>query len=141
MPRAEAVVEPQAPGRGRGEGEGVAWIARIAVPLTPGLLVAYLAFWSGGYEAEAYGSAAVMLALAVGGAALAPKSSFGAGFSSALIVATGGLGLFVAWTWLSSHWSSAPASALFETPRAALYLLTLVFFGSFLARERRLALA
>src|SRR5688572_20322692 len=139
MPLAEAVVEPQAPGRGRGE--GAAWIARIAVPLTPALLVVYLALWSGGYEAEAYGSAAVMLALAVGGAALAPQSSFGAGFSSALIVAAGGLGLFVAWTWLSSYWSSAPASAVFETPRAALYLLTLFFFGSFLARERRLALA
>src|SRR5687767_9649763 len=116
MTVAGAAVEPQAPGRGTGD--RAAPIARIGVPLMPALLVAYLAFRSGGYTAEAYGSAAVILALALGGTLLASRSWFGAGFSSALIVAAGALSLLVAWTWLSSRWSSAPASAVFETPRA-----------------------
>ena len=116
-------------------------LADIALALTPALMVAYLAFRTGGYYPEGYASIVTLLALALGAAALASRWPFGAGFSTTLLVAAGALLLLVAWTWFSSGWSDAPARALFEAERTSLYLLTLVFFGAFLRRQGGLSLA
>ena len=116
-------------------------LADIALALAPALMVAYLAFRTGGYYPEGYASIVTLLALALGCAALASRWPFGAGFSTTSIVAAAALLLLVVWTWFSSGWSDAPTRALFETERTSLYLLTLVFFGAFLRRQGGLSLA
>lgn len=115
-------------------------VAGVLLALIPGALTAYLAFRTGGYYAQAYASVVVVLALALGGAALASRRPFG-GLGPTLLVACGALVLLVAWTWFSSGWSDAPFRALLESQRTALYLLTLLFCGSFVRRQGALSLA
>ena len=119
----------------------ISWhVAGVLLALIPGAMTAYLAFRTGGYYAEAYSSVVVVLAIALGGAALASRRPFG-GLGPTLVVACGALVLLVTWTWFSSGWSDAPFRALLESQRTALYLLTLLFFGSFVRRQGALSLA
>jgi O-antigen ligase len=115
-------------------------IAGVALAIIPALIITYLAFRTGGYYPETYSSVLVLLAIALGGAAIASRRPF-AGLSAPLLVAAGALLLLVTWTWFSSEWSDAPIRALLESQRTSLYLLTLLFFGAFLRRQGALALA
>jgi O-Antigen ligase len=94
----------------------------------PGALTLVLAFLAGGFFADTTGLAAgIMCLLLVGRLTLVDRPF--AGWSGALGLTAGALGLFATWILLSSGWSSAPARALAEFDRALLYVLVLVFIG------------
>jgi hypothetical protein len=61
------------------------------------------------------------------------------GWSPALALASGALGLLAVWTLASAIWSEAPARALAEFDRTLLYALVLVLTGSVAARAGDLA--
>jgi len=106
-----------------------------AIAFLPGLLTLFLAFSSGGYFPGA--TALVVLALTV---ALLLRIVVAEdpleGVSPPLAVAAGALLLYGLWAVASTSWSGAPARALLEADRVLLYLLTLLFFGSFARRLR-----
>jgi O-Antigen ligase len=103
--------------------------------LVPGALTLYLAFESGGFFPGATAVATLVLALLLLARVLLADDPF-AGVSVPLAVAGGGMMLFAAWTLASAEWSDSSARALLEFDRVLLYLLALVWFGSF-ARSSR----
>jgi hypothetical protein len=123
-PTAEAAAPGRAP-----------WLAGIAGVLLPSLLTLFLAFRDGGAHPDTYAATVAVLAIALVGAAIASRRPF-AGLSRPLVVAGAALALLVAWTWISGGWSDAPARAVFESQRTALYLFALVLCGA-LPRTRR----
>ncbi|HKP20196.1 MAG TPA: O-antigen ligase family protein [Thermoleophilaceae bacterium] len=115
-------------------------VAGWAVCLLPGGLTAYYAFNGGGHGADVRGVALLLLSLLLAGRVALVRRPFD-GISPPLMIAGGALVLLAAWTWLSGEWSDAPIRATTEFQRAALYAVTLIFFGSFLRRHGGLALA
>ena len=100
----------------------------MAVAL-PGALLVYLSFNSGGFFVDTTALAAVFLAVVLVVRVIAAEEPF-AGVSVRLGLAAGALGLYAAWTLLSSTWSHAPGRALIEFDRTLLYLFALALFGS-----------
>ena len=108
--------------------------------LLPGALTAYLAFNSGGRAPDVTAVVLLVLALLLATRVMLGRQPFG-GLGAAALVAATLLALFAAWALVSSGWSDAPIRATTEFQRAALYLVALVFFGTFLRRRGGLALA
>jgi O-antigen ligase len=103
------------------------WTPTIA--LLPGALTIYLGFDGGGYFPPATGVACAALTLAlVLRLTLADRPLEGFGLAAALATAT--LGLFAAWSIVSSSWSDAPARAVAEFDRALLYMLMLALLAT-----------
>jgi hypothetical protein len=100
------------------------------IALIPGALIVFFAFHDGGYFAGAIGIVIVELALLILLRVVLARVPW-EGFGVALIVATVALGFLAAWTLASQGWSHAPIRAITEYDRVLLYLLTLIFFGSF----------
>jgi hypothetical protein len=94
----------------------------------PAALTVTLAFVAGGFFPGTIGLAAGLVCLLLLARLTLAERPF-AGWSAALAVTTGVLGLFCAWTLASSGWSDAPGRALTEFDRALLYLLVLAFLG------------
>jgi O-antigen ligase len=92
-------------------------------------LTAFTAFRAGGFFAGTQGALAAGVAVLLVLRLMLARDPL-AGASRALVVAAGALGLFAAWTLVSSSWSHAPARATIEFDRALLYLLVLVLFGT-----------
>ncbi len=93
-------------------------------------LIVYLGAEEGGFFPEATAAATVALAAALILRTALAKEPF-AGFGLALAVAALPAGLFAVWTLTSGLWSDAPGRALVEFNRALLYVLALLFFGSY----------
>jgi hypothetical protein len=108
--------------------------------LLPGALTAYLAFNSGGRAPDVTAVVLLVLALVLATRVILGRQPFG-GLGVAATAAAVLLALFAAWVLASSAWSDAPIRATTEFQRAALYLVALVLFGSFLRRRGGLALA
>jgi O-antigen ligase len=97
--------------------------------LLSGGVVIFLSFNGGGFFPGAPGLVAVVLLLALAiRIAFAPHPF--AGFSPALAIAGGALGLYTLWAGLSALWSDSDWRAMIEFDRALLYLVALVLFGS-----------
>jgi hypothetical protein len=103
--------------------------------LAAGLTV-YLAFNSGGYFPGATSVAALVLAFALLVRIVAAGNPF-EGLSYPLAVAAGALMLYAVWTLVSASWSDSSARALLEFNRVLLYLLALLFFGSYARTDHR----
>ncbi len=97
-------------------------------------LIIYLGAEEGGFFPEATAAAAVALAAALILRTALAKEPF-AGFGLALALAAVPLVLLAVWTLVSALWSEAPGRALVEFNRVLLYVLALLFFGSY-APER-----
>ena len=93
-------------------------------------LIVYLGAEKGGFFPEATAAATVALAAALIVRTALTKEPF-AGFGLALAFAALPAGLFAVWTLTSGLWSDAPGRALVEFNRALLYVLALLFFGSY----------
>jgi O-antigen ligase len=92
------------------------------IALLPGALTIYLGFDGGGYFPSATGVACAALALAlVLRLTLSPRPLEGFGLAAGLVTAA--IGLFGAWSLISTSWSDAPARAVGEFDRALLYLM------------------
>jgi O-antigen ligase len=105
-------------------------VSRAALALVPGGLVVWLSFNGGGFFAgEPALAAAALCVLLVLRVTVAREP--GEGFGPPLLLAAGALALLAGWTLASGLWSDAPARALLEFDRALLYLLVLVYCGSF----------
>lgn len=103
------------------------WTPTIA--LLPGALTIYLGFDGGGYFPPATGVACAALALAlVLRLTLAKRPLEGFGLGAGLV--TSAIGLFAAWSLVSSSWSDAPARAVAEFDRALLYMLLLALVAT-----------
>jgi hypothetical protein len=104
----------------------------------PAAMTLVLAFRAGGYFPGITGAVAVgvalllVLRLTIAGRPLA-------GWSLALTVIVGSLGVFAAWILVSSAWSHSAARALLQFDRALLYLLVVALTGSAAARADDLA--
>lgn len=106
-------------------------------------LIVNLGAEEGGFFPEATAAAAVALAAALLLRTALAREPF-AGFGRALASAAAPLGLFAIWTLTSALWSDSPGRALVEFNRVLLYLLVLLFFGSYarsLSRTRGLVRA
>jgi hypothetical protein len=99
----------------------------------PGVLLVFLSFNGGGFFPGTPALVALVLVLLLVSRIVLVPQPF-AGFSPALAVAAGGLGIYAMWSLLSATWSDSTWRALIEFDRALLYLLALVLFGS---RPRR----
>jgi O-antigen ligase len=97
--------------------------------LLPGVLLVFLSFNAGGFFPGTPALVAVVLLLLLVSRIILVPQPF-AGFSPALAVAAGALGLYALWTLLSATWSDSTWRALIDFDRALLYLLALVLFGS-----------
>jgi O-antigen ligase len=103
------------------------WIPTIA--LLPGALTIYLGFDGGGYFPPATGVACVALAIAlVLRLTLSERPLEGFGLAAGLVTAA--LGLFAAWSLVSTAWSDSPARAVAEFDRALLYILMLALLAT-----------
>ena len=109
---------------------------RAGPPLLLIGLIIYLGAEQGGFFPEAAAAAAVALAAALILRTALAKDPF-AGFGLVLASAAAPLGLFAAWTLVSALWSEAPGRALVEFDRVLLYVLALLFFGSYARSLRR----
>jgi hypothetical protein len=109
----------------------------LLLAFVAGILTVYFAFQTGAYfpGPTAVGTLALIVLL-IGRVLLAERPF--AGLSVPLGVAAGALTLLAGWILLSAVWSDSPARAMTEFDRALLYLLALVFFGSF-PRDPRMA--
>jgi len=99
----------------------------------PGALLVFLSFNAGGFFPGTPALVALVLLLVLVSRIILVPRPF-AGFSPALAVAAGALGLYAIWALLSATWSDSTWRALVEFDRALLYLLALVLYGS---RPRR----
>ncbi len=97
--------------------------------LLPGVLLVFLSFNAGGFFPGTPALVAVVLLLLLASRIVVAPHPF-AGFSPALAVAAGALGLYAVWTGLSAIWSDSTWRAMVEFDRALLYLVALVLFGS-----------
>ena len=104
--------------------------------LIPGLLMAYLAFRSGGFYPGATSLAAAEMALVLALRFVLAKRPL-QGVSKPLIVAVAAMGLFAAWTLFSADWSDSVSRALPAYSRALLCGLLLFFFGTLPFNARR----
>jgi O-antigen ligase len=93
-------------------------------------LIVYLSFESGGFFPGATAAASLAVSMLLLGRVLLADDPF-EGVGPPLAVAAGALMLFAAWTLASGAWSDSSSRAMIEFDRVLLYLLTLVFFGSF----------
>ena len=99
----------------------------------PALVTVALAFQAGGFFPAVVALLAVLLiALVVGRITLAAAPL--AGWTPALAISAGALGLLAAWTLLSATWSHAPFRAMSEFDRTLAYALVLCLMGSFAAQ-------
>ncbi len=103
--------------------------AWLAVMLLPGALTAFLAFRSGGFYPGATSLAAAEMAMLVGLRFALSRRPL-RGVSRAGAVALGAMGVFCAWTLLSSNWSGLESQAGQAYSLALLYGLTLFFFAT-----------
>jgi hypothetical protein len=111
----------------------VAQIERLAgwgVLFLPGALVVFLSFNAGGYFPGTPALVAVFLLLCLAARILAAERPF-EGFTPALGVCAGALCLYALWALISASWSDSTWRASVEFDRALLYLVAVVFFGSF----------
>ena len=99
----------------------------------PGLATAWLGFRAGGFFPGQVGLVGLVLALVLVGRITLARRPF-EGWSPALALASGALGLLAVWTLASATWSDAAARALSEFDRTLLYGLVLVLTGSVAAR-------
>ena len=93
-------------------------------------LIVYLGAEEGGFFPEAPAGAAVALAAGLILRTALAKEPF-RGFGPALAVAAAPFALFAMWTLGSALWSDAPGRALTEFNRVLLYVLALLFLGSY----------
>jgi len=93
-------------------------------------LIVYLGAEEGGFFPEAPAGAAVALAAGLILRTALAKEPF-RGFGPALAVAAAPFALFAMWTLGSVLWSDAPGRALTEFNRVLLYVLALLFLGSY----------
>ena len=107
-----------------------AFVVSAAPPLLLIGLIIYLGAQEGGFFPEATAAATVALAAALILRTALTKEPF-AGFGLALAFAALPAGLFAVWTLTSGLWSDAPGRALVEFNRVLLYVLALLFFGSY----------
>ena len=105
-------------------------LASAAPALLLVALIIYLGAEEGGFFPETTAAATVALAAALILRTALAKEPF-AGFGLALAFAALPAGLFAVWTLTSGLWSDAPGRALVEFNRALLYVLALLFFGSY----------
>ena len=109
----------------------------LALGLLLAAITVYLAFNAGGFFPKSHAFAGtvmgVLLALRI---ALARKPF--AGLGPWLTVGAVVVLLLAVWQALSGAWSNAPGRAIVEADRTTLYLLTLLFFGSFGGRPERM---
>lgn len=105
--------------------------------MLPGALLLGLSFNSGGFFPDATAIAALVLTGLLVARVIVAEKPF-AGIGAPLGLAAGALCLYAAWSLASSAWSDAPGRALIEFDRALLYLLGLVFFGSFARSDERM---
>ncbi len=106
-------------------------------------LTIYLGSEEGGFFPDATAAAAVALAAALIVRTALGREPFG-GFGLVLASAAAPLALFAVWVLLSGLWSDASSRALTEFNRVLVYLLALLFFGSYarsLSRARGLVRA
>lgn len=109
-----------------------------ALLLLPGALVAYFAFFSGGYYPAATAYAAMLLSVVAAIRALTATDPF-AGFGWWLTAGAGALALYALLTLLSGGWSHAPSMALTEYDLPLVYVLAMVICGSIAHRRHRVA--
>ena len=112
-------------------------LAGWGVLFLPGALVVYLSFNAGGYFPGTPALVAVILLLCLAARIVVAERPF-EGFSPALAVCIGALGLYAAWTLISSSWSDSTWRAMVEFDRALLYLAAVVLFGSFARQPERI---
>ncbi len=111
-------------------------VALAGVAVVPGALTLYFAFQSGAYFPGPTAVGTLILIVLLIGRVLLADQPF-AGLNVPVAIAAGALTLLAAWILVSAAWSDAPARAMTEFDRALLYLLAVVFFGSF-TRDPRL---
>lgn len=99
----------------------------------PAALTLGLAFRAGGFFYGMTALLAVVLAVLLVGRVTVGRTPF-AGWSPALALTAGALGLLATWTLLSALWSDAPFRALSEFDRTLAYTLLLCLMGSFATR-------
>jgi hypothetical protein len=102
----------------------------------PGALLVYLSFNAGGFFPGTPAMAAVVVLLCLVARILVAERPF-EGFSPALGVCAGALGLYAIWILISANWSDSTWRAMVEFDRALLYLAVLVLFGSFARDPKR----
>jgi O-Antigen ligase len=110
------------------------------VLLLPGLLTGYASFRSGGFLAGTPALLAVAVGILLVLRVTLAEEPF-AGFNRAITIPAAALGLFAAWTLVSSVWSDTPGRAMIEFDRALLYWLVFLLCGSLVTDHRRLAWA
>ena len=106
----------------------------------PGLVTAWLGFRAGGFFPGQVGLVGFVLALGLVGRITLAQRPF-EGWSPALALGSGALGLLAVWTLASATWSDAAARVLSEFDRTLLYGLVLVLTGSVAARVGDLSMS
>jgi hypothetical protein len=110
-----------------------------AVVLVPGVLVAALSLFSGGFFPGAVGAAtAALLLLLVARLTVAREPLEGVG--PAVVLVGAALAGFAAWTLVSASWSGSSSRAVVEYQRVLLYLTVFALIGSVGRTDGRAAL-